>query len=229
MKVNIGKPKHWWTTQRAEEAWYRLRYKKYAWEIKKKERDSLDRAVEKFLDIWHATVNTLVNKTWGRRPVAEYVRIEPWDTWSADHTLALIILPTLKQIREDKHGAPNTDDEDVPEDLRSTAAPPLENEYDADENHFKRWDWILDEMIWAFEQLVDDEGEQQFYSGNHDVYFAPVDMDGNDIDEDEAELYEMRHGPNNTFSIDTEGLQAYNDRIDNGLRLFGKYYRALWT
>jgi len=28
--------------------------------------------------------------------------------------------------------------------------------------------------------------------------------------------------------LDREGLKAHNDRIDNGLKLFGKYFRTLW-
>ena len=79
------------------------------------------------------------------------VTIHPWDTWSMDHTLSYIIVPMLKQLQETKHGAPNTDDEDVPEKLRSTSAPKKENEWDTDDNHFRRWDWIINEMIWAFE------------------------------------------------------------------------------
>ena len=79
------------------------------------------------------------------------VTIHSWDTWSMDHTLSYIIVPMLKQLQETKHGAPNTDDEDVPEKLRSTSAPKKENEWDTDDNHFRRWDWIINEMIWAFE------------------------------------------------------------------------------
>jgi len=30
------------------------------------------------------------------------------------------------------------------------------------------------------------------------------------------------------IKVDHKGLKAHNARIDNGLRLFGKYYRALW-
>ena len=52
-------------------------------------------------------------------------------------------------LKKDKHGAPNTDDADVPDRLKSTSAPPKTNTYDTDEFHFQRWDWILDEMIWA--------------------------------------------------------------------------------
>ena len=81
------------------------------------------------------------------------IRIDKYDTWNMDNTLALIALPMLKQLRNTKHGAPWTDDEDVPEHLRSTAAEPKENEYHTDSNHFKRWNWIMDEMIWAFEMV----------------------------------------------------------------------------
>lgn len=85
------------------------------------------------------------------------VRIDKWDTWSMDYTLAHIVVPMLKQLRETKHGAPYTDDADVPEHLRTSAAPPTENAWDTDDNHFKRWDWIMDEMIFAFEsKLIDD-------------------------------------------------------------------------
>ena len=85
------------------------------------------------------------------------VRIDDHDTWSMDHTLAHIVLPMLVQLKRTHHGAPFTDDEDVPEELRSTSAPPKEKERDTDDNHFKRWDWILDEMIWAFEQKCRDD------------------------------------------------------------------------
>ena len=79
------------------------------------------------------------------------VQIDPWDTWSMDYTLAYIVLPMLRQLKETKHSAPNVDDDDVPEQLRSTSAPPKEKEWDTDKFHFDRWDWMLDEMIYAFD------------------------------------------------------------------------------
>ena len=42
------------------------------------------------------------------------IKIDPWDTWSMDLTLALIIHPMLKQLHKTSHGAPYVDDEDVP-------------------------------------------------------------------------------------------------------------------
>jgi len=61
------------------------------------------------------------------RPQITHVKIDRWDTWSMDHTLAHIIITMLKQLKETKHGAPCTDDEDVPEYLRSHMAQPKEN------------------------------------------------------------------------------------------------------
>ena len=52
------------------------------------------------------------------------VRIDNYDVWGADHTMALVIHPILKLLQESKHGAPLVDDEDVPEELKSTSAPP---------------------------------------------------------------------------------------------------------
>ena len=90
------------------------------------------------------------------------VRIDNYDTWGADHTMALIILPLLKKIKENKNGSPMVDDEDVPEELRSNVLPPVE-EYGTDGNWHKRWEYVLDEMIWSFEQLANDEWEDQFH------------------------------------------------------------------
>ena len=161
-------------------------------------------------------------------PKIEYVKIDRYDTWSMDHTLAPIILPMLKQLQKTKHGSPSVDDEDVPEELKSTSAPPKENEWDTDENWFKRWDWVLDEMIFAFECKVDDSWEEAFRSGVHDYITVPVDKDGNEVPKGEHKFWQMRDGPKNTFKCDYDGMRVVEARIQNGFRLFGKYYQALW-
>jgi hypothetical protein len=156
------------------------------------------------------------------------VKIDRWDTWSMGHTLAYIILPMLKQLKATKHGAPFVDDADVPEELRSTNAGPKENEWDVDDNHFKRWDWVLDQMIFAFECELDDSWEDGFRSGEHDTIWVPVDNEGNKVDKKDAELYHMADGPNHTYKCDYEGMAVVQARINNGFQLFGKYYSALW-
>jgi hypothetical protein len=161
-------------------------------------------------------------------PRIEYVKIDRWDTWSMDHTLGMIALPMLRQLKRDKHGAPFVDDEDVPEELRSTSAPPKENEYDTDANHFKRWDWVMDEMIFAFECELDESWQDEFRSGEHDIVWKPVDVHGNEVPKGEHKYYQMDKGPNDTYKCDYDGMKVVQDRISNGFRLFGKYYQALW-
>ena len=181
--------------------------------------DSCNALGEKLSDTFLGKFLAKINNSLPERAVR--VRIDKYDTWSMDSTLAIIILPMLKQLQRTKHGSPLVDDDDVPEHLRSTSAPPKENEYDIDDNHFKRWDWVLDEMIWGFEQLQPDyDYMQQYMTGESDWEFKPI--------EGKEDLEEMVHGPNHTLQIDSEGLKAHEARIDNSLRLFGKYYRNLW-
>ena len=153
--------------------------------------------IQKVLDFIHPKIN--------------YVKIDRWDTWSMDYSLSFIIVPMLKQLKETKHGSPCVDDEDVPEELKSTSAPPKENDWDTDENHFKRWDWALNEMIWAFEQNLSYDSEDKFF-------------DHAEWDEKEKDFGKNLH----KIKIDQVGLKAHQDRKANGFRLFGKYYQGLW-
>jgi len=62
-------------------------------------------------------------------------------------------LPMLKQLKETKHGAPNVDPKDVPIPLRPKKQDVLKYKEngDTDDKFFERWDWVLDEMIYAFD------------------------------------------------------------------------------
>ena len=155
------------------------------------------------------------------------VRIDDYDVWGLDHTLALIIHPALVKLKECKHGDPSVDDEDVPEKLRSTSAPPKENEWDTDKNWSNRWDWILDEMIWTFEQCSDDDhGDSQFH---HNSDQLDIDFDSSDDSEYKPLKINRQKDPSKPpYWVDEEGKNAHYDRIKNGLKFFGKYYSALW-
>ena len=176
--------------------------------------EPVSRAIQWVLDRVHPPIN--------------YVKIDRWDTWSMDHTLGHVVLPMLKQLQATKHGSPFVDDEDVPDHLKSTAAPAKENEWDTDDNHFKRWDWALEEMIFAFEHKLDDSWQDAFRSGEHDLVWTPIDRAGNEVPKGEHTHYRMDHGPKDTYQCDYEGMKKVEDRIQNGFRLFGKYYQALW-
>jgi hypothetical protein len=161
-------------------------------------------------------------------PEINYVKIDYWDTWSMDHTLSPIILPMLRQLKEKKHGSPFVDDEDVPDELKSTSAPAKENEWDTDDNHHARWDWVMSEMIFAFECKTDDSWQDAFRSGVADYITVPVDAAGNEVPKGEHKYHQMKDGPNHTYQCDYEGMKVVEARIQNGFRLFGKYYQALW-
>lgn len=147
------------------------------------------------------------------------VHIDRWDTWSMDHTLAYIILPMLKQLNKDKHGAPYVELEDVPKELHPKKQTKKEkDEGDTDSTHFERWDWVMNEMIFAFESKIDDSWEKQFESGESDHQLLQL----------ENGMSQMIDGPNHTKVYDWEGRKKYEARIQNGFRLFGKYYQNLW-
>jgi len=55
-----------------------------------------------------------------------------------------------------------------------------------------------------------------------------VDVDGNEVPKGEHKHYQMKDGPKNTYKCDYEGMRVVEVRIQNGFRLFGKYYQALW-
>lgn len=208
MKVYLGKPRDHWISP------YTILEKVFFW----REIDYDEPVIEKWatrLKPISEYIQKILNFI---HPDIKVIKLDKYDTWNMDHTLSLLITPMLKQLKDTKHGSPSVDDEDVPEHLRSTAAPPKENEWDTDGNWFLRWDWVMDEMIFAFE-MYSTNWEEKFYSGKLDVKWVPSDSEG---------LSHMVDGPKNTFKIDEKGLKACSDRIDNGFRLFGKYYRSLW-
>jgi hypothetical protein len=143
----------------------------------------------------------------------ENIVIHNYDTWNMDHTLALLIVPMLKQLKETKHGAPNVDCIDVPMRIQPKQLEVVRyrENGETDENFFKRWDYVMDEMIWAFEQIIDDNNDDRFY-------------DHSEVDQNEPDINKRAK----QLKVDREGLDAHNKRIENGLRLFGKYYRSLW-
>jgi hypothetical protein len=173
-------------------------------------RNKFEFLLEKYEDLLQTVYNKTINKFLDKRSDQKIkVRIDRWDTWSADNILAHIIHPILVELKQRKQGAPLVDDEDVPEELRSTSVMPKENEWDIDDNHFKRWDYVLDEMTWAFSQKLRNGGW-------------------------EGDYYKYEDDPEELFGIklvweDREGSKAHQERMSNGFRLFGKYFENLWS
>lgn len=108
------------------------------------------------------------------------------DLWNLDYTLAKIILPSLKFLKANKGGSPWVDDEDVPKEIRSTQDLTPRKTWDTDKFFHGRWNYIIDEMIFAFENILSDKSE---------------------------------------FDLTKED----QERVREGLKLFGKYYQCLWN
>lgn len=168
-------------------------------------------------------LNNFLNWLHNRKKRKIEIHIDGYDVWNADHTLALIIVPVLKKLKEQKYGTPHVDDKDVPANLRRSAAPELtedqKNTGYTDDLWQARWNWVLDEMIWAFEQHANPDWEDQYHSGETDWVFDKTEADG---------YTELKHGPNHTFKVDRRGMLQHRARMKNGRRLFAKYYEALW-
>lgn len=96
------------------------------------------------------------------------IKIDKFDSWNVDDTLAMIIHPLLVELKKVKNGSPYVDIEDVPENLRYSETEKYDNQLTLDfynEDGIEkiecdihaRWNWVLDEMIWAFEKLNSDD------------------------------------------------------------------------
>lgn len=164
-------------------------------------------------------VAVILDKIHDLRKRKEKVKIHKYDSYSADHTLALIILPVLKQLRESKHGSPG----DMPAFQQTSEYTDqmsfdfyAQNDSFAWEMGHQQWKEIIDKMIWSFEQIVDDNWEEQYWEEIPEI----------DFDSHISDLRPLRW--KKTGKCDWKGMQAHQNRIQEGLDLFGKYYTGLW-
>lgn len=148
------------------------------------------------------------------------VKLHDYDTWSAFSTMSYIILPMLKQLKDQKCGTPWTKHSDGPWYYRFTPHDEYHYDDEGSYNH-ERWEWIMDEMIWAFEQLVNDDWEDRYT-------LIPAEIDWSDHPEDDGETaIPLRWKVQGSY--DMEGLKSHQNKINRGLILFGTYFQNLWT
>ena len=160
------------------------------------------------------------------------VQIDQFDTWSLDHTLAMIIYPALIQLKETKHGVPS----DVVNDVGGEDYAEQRSFEFYQESHdeawtiaSKRWDEILDKMIWSFYQLAHDTYSDKYHHGSSDYDWVKSDKTfPNPITGKVEETFQMVDKDPEAHWYDAEGHLLHEERIQEGLNLFGKYYRSLW-
>lgn len=161
------------------------------------------------------------------------IRIDDSDVFSLDHTLAYIILPSLILLKECKSGVPGefatVGGEDYDQQYSFDFYSENVNEL-FDEHATKRWEDILDKMIWSFQQMLDDDWENQYYYGKTDYQTKEADETClNPITNKVVKVYTWEDMNPNGHWTDFEGLRIHGERIQEGLELFGKYLRHLWT
>ena len=160
------------------------------------------------------------------------IEIEHFDTYSLDHTLALIILPALIQYKNENNGIP-TEFSDVggePSALQESFDFYTETHDEAFEEAVRKWDEVIDKMIWSFQQIVEDNYREKYQHGK---------MEWDWEESEEIITSPLTGGTCKSFKLidlnpddhwlDMEGLDLHEKRIQEGLDLFGKYYRNLWT
>lgn len=159
------------------------------------------------------------------------VQIERHDTYSTDHTLAHIIYPMLLQLKDTKHGVPAEFADVGGEDYSSQRCFDFYNETqrEAFDEGCKRWDEILDKMIWSFEQLVKSDYDSQYHHGKPNWDWIKTDEKFfNPMTNKLEETYQIVDKNPKEHWYDHEGHMLHEDRIQEGLELFGKYFRNLW-
>lgn len=183
--------------------------------------DWIDRSVIRTLKgvdwILDKCLNRFIDRSRGPK---HKVTVDPHDVVSLDYTLGLVILPALKRFREDNDSIHIVDPVDVPSYLKPSKDE-LDHYYqtmEIDDKAHARWEWVLDEMIWAFECVVDKSWEDQYHTGNMDIQFERTSNG----------YCSMVYGPDHTHQFDSKGYEDHSKRIDRGLKLFTKYYRTLW-
>jgi hypothetical protein len=229
MKVNIGPytgdiiPVYSW--EKRYEYW---RTKSDTFFLPEEEYTKFDKFVFGFFDKLNNLVRPL-NRWSNNRKRKVKVRVDYYDVWSVDHTLAMIIHPVLVKLKEQKHGYPHVDDEDVPYALRFVTDDKDKTICDMsnDDKHQARWEWILDEMIWTFSQHALQDDTDAFYHNADQLEIITAATD--DTEKLYSVTFNHQKDPNKpAYWRDTEGLKKHHERKENGRRLFAKYYENLW-
>lgn len=159
------------------------------------------------------------------------VTIDTYDTWSLDHTLALIILPALIQLKLTKHGMPSEFGDVGGEDWSDQGSFDFykETHDEAWTIGAQRWEDTLDKMIWSFQQLAIEDYDSQYHHGEIDMSWIKSDKTyPNPVTGTVEETYQMVDNNPAEHWYDSVGHQLHEDRIQEGIDLFAKYYRALW-
>ena len=141
MKITMGPYIEWWGPYQVV---HLLTYLGFS-------QNTVDKWAEKFPE-WITDACLWVHN---KRNRTIKVRIDKYDVWSMDSTLAPIILPMLKLLKEDKKSIPFLDVlHQVSRGYQRCFPFYSEGDDTVIDAGEKEWNAILDKMIWSFEQLI---------------------------------------------------------------------------
>lgn len=159
------------------------------------------------------------------------VRVDKFDTWSLDNTLAHIILPALLQLKASQAGIPSDLSSDIAEQMDGQLVFDFIHD-DKDEvfdKRIKEWDHIMNKMIWSFQQIVKGDWDDKYH--HREPEFKWTDSEHTVVDPVTGKtehLREMKDMNPGGHWFDRSGYNLHHERIQEGLDLFGRYYMNLW-
>jgi hypothetical protein len=159
------------------------------------------------------------------------IHIDKYDSWNASHTMAYVILPILLQLRDTANSIPASFGDNGMEgiDGQMTFVFYQTSHNEAFDQCVKNWEEVLNKMIWSFQQLVHDDYDELYHHGTAQYSWRETDETYLDpITKKLEKTYEMIDTNPNEHWYDIEGHRLHEQRIQEGLELFGKYFTNLW-
>ena len=126
------------------------------------------------------------------------IEIHEYDLWSMYHTISLILVPLFKKYKEK---APHT----IPSIF-------LEEANNSIELSEKIWSEALDKIIWSFEEIANFNQNEPDFKGNFE--FSPQ--------------FKMAGATEEEYINWKLEVKLYEEKIQEGLDLFAKYFRSFW-
>jgi hypothetical protein len=166
------------------------------------------------------------------------------DCWNLPQATANFILPRIKHLRQNYHSLTNRHHLIVDDKIFPYVAKENDFEFDAtlgvhkdkttgmglslDE---KEYEYILDEIIFALQMIVDEDNPDIDLDKIYEVYpkgFDPIKDSKMLLDKQEDGTYLVEFQRENDVQPDYSKLNKAYERQRNGLILLGLYFKDLW-
>jgi hypothetical protein len=135
-----------------------------------------------------------------------------------------VIFPILCQFRNEKSGIPSLFLAEFNPVWTPQQSFDFYQEDDARSEQEALWNECVDKMVWAFFQIGYVDWETQYHHGK-------IKYDNEPVENPDGTIKHYRVINNNPEShwFDSVGHDIHQERINEGLSLFAKYFESLWT